>query len=196
MNLLERITTNPQVCHGKACIKGTCVMVSAILDSLATGLTHDKILKSYPTLETDDIRAAIAYAAELARERTVPIVVIADGDDLEDREVAARKGAEVAIRNILDKLIPGYKPEKVILFGSYAYGHPGPDSDIDLLIIKETSERFFDRCFAVRQLITDPKRKTPLEIMVLTPQELADRLSIGDQFIEEIVEKGRTLYAA
>ena len=71
MDWRERIWVDPQVCHGTACIKGTRVMVSVILDNLATGLGHDEILRSYPTLTADDIRAALEYAAELARERVV-----------------------------------------------------------------------------------------------------------------------------
>jgi zinc protease len=68
-----RIEANPNVCHGKACIRGTRVMVSVILDNLAAGIPEPEILKSYPTVTAGDIRAAVAYAAELARERIVPI---------------------------------------------------------------------------------------------------------------------------
>ncbi len=71
MNLLERISADPQVCHGKACIKGTRIMVSVILDNLAAGISPEEILKSYPSLSSEDIHAAIAYAAELAKERVV-----------------------------------------------------------------------------------------------------------------------------
>ena len=74
MNLLERISVDPLVCHGKACIKGTRIMVSVILDNLAAGISQDEILKSYPSLKPEDIQAAIAYAAELARERLVPMM--------------------------------------------------------------------------------------------------------------------------
>ena len=71
MNWQERITVNPTVCHGKACIKGTRIMVSVILDNLAAGLKPEEILASYPTLTLEDIQAAVSYAAELARERVV-----------------------------------------------------------------------------------------------------------------------------
>jgi len=64
----------PQVCHGKACIKGTRIMVSVILDNLAAGETVDAIIMSYPSLTPEDIQAAMQYAAELARERIVPFV--------------------------------------------------------------------------------------------------------------------------
>jgi uncharacterized protein (DUF433 family) len=71
MNWQERITVDPQVCHGKACIKGTRVMVSVILDNLAAGTSRDEVLMSYPSLKSEDLDTAIAYAAELARERVV-----------------------------------------------------------------------------------------------------------------------------
>lgn len=73
MNWRERITVDPLVCHGKACIKGTRIMVSVILDNLAAGLTESELLKSYPSLKIEDIKAAIGYAAELSRERLVSL---------------------------------------------------------------------------------------------------------------------------
>lgn len=71
MNWKERVSVDPAICHGKACIKGTRVMISVILDNLADGETFDSILSSYPSLKLKDIQAAISYAAELARERIV-----------------------------------------------------------------------------------------------------------------------------
>ena len=73
MKWRERITVDPLICHGQACIRGTRIMVSVILDNLAAGLSAKEILASYPSLKADDIGAAIAYAAELARERIVAI---------------------------------------------------------------------------------------------------------------------------
>ena len=73
MNWKERITVDPLICHGKACIKGTRIMVSVILDNLAEGSSESEIFKSYPSLTSDDIKAAIAYAAELSRERLVSL---------------------------------------------------------------------------------------------------------------------------
>jgi uncharacterized protein (DUF433 family) len=64
----DRITTDPYVCHGKACIKGTGIMVSVILENLAARVSQTEILQSYSTLTPEDIFAAISYAAELARE--------------------------------------------------------------------------------------------------------------------------------
>jgi uncharacterized protein (DUF433 family) len=67
-----RITSDPRICHGKACIRGTRIFVSVILDNLAAGRTVDEIVQDYPSLSAEDVRAAIAYAAELAHERLVP----------------------------------------------------------------------------------------------------------------------------
>jgi uncharacterized protein (DUF433 family) len=72
MDWRARISTDPAVCHGKACIKGTRVMASVVLDNLAGGQSPDEILRLYPTLHKEDVAAVIAYAAELARE---PIVL-------------------------------------------------------------------------------------------------------------------------
>ena len=68
MNWRERISVDPEICHGKPCIKGTRVMVSIILDYLSAGESEEEILKQYPTLKSEDIRAAVAYAAWLAHE--------------------------------------------------------------------------------------------------------------------------------
>jgi uncharacterized protein (DUF433 family) len=67
----DRISVDPDICHGKACIMGTRIMVSIILDNLAAGEAVDAILRSYPSLAAEDIQAALQYAAELAREKIV-----------------------------------------------------------------------------------------------------------------------------
>jgi len=68
MDWRERISVDPEICHGKPCIKGTRVMVSIILDYLSAGESEEEILKQYPTLKSEDVRAAVAYAAWLAHE--------------------------------------------------------------------------------------------------------------------------------
>jgi uncharacterized protein (DUF433 family) len=75
MNWQDYITVDPAVCHGKACITGTRVTVSVVLDNLAAGLTPEDMVQSYPSLSREAIHAAIAYAAELARERVVSLPV-------------------------------------------------------------------------------------------------------------------------
>jgi uncharacterized protein (DUF433 family) len=73
MDWRKYITVDPSVCHGQACVTGTRVMVSVILDNLAAGLTLGEIVQSYPSLSREAVQAAITYAAELARERVVLI---------------------------------------------------------------------------------------------------------------------------
>ncbi|MHB0981641.1 MAG: DUF433 domain-containing protein [Thermoleophilia bacterium] len=69
----ERITADPHTCHGKARIRGTRIPVAVILDNLAVGLSAEEILAEYPSLRVEDIRAAMAYAADIARERLIPL---------------------------------------------------------------------------------------------------------------------------
>lgn len=71
MNWRDHISIDPNICHGRACIRGTRIPVSVVLDNLAAGLSENEIIQSYPALGSDGIRAATAYAAELAREQIV-----------------------------------------------------------------------------------------------------------------------------
>ena len=71
MKWQDFITAAPAVCHGKACITGTRIMVSVVLDNLAAGLAPEEIVRSYPTLSRQAVQAVMVYAAELARERLV-----------------------------------------------------------------------------------------------------------------------------
>ena len=71
--LLSRISVDPQVCFGKPCIRGTRIWVSLLLDFLASGSTVDEILSDYPQLQKQDLLAAIAYGAEMSRERFVDL---------------------------------------------------------------------------------------------------------------------------
>jgi uncharacterized protein (DUF433 family) len=73
MSWRDRISINPSICHGQACIRGTRIPVSAIVDNLAAGIQRAEILKSYPELKDIDIDAALGYAAELTREGTVDL---------------------------------------------------------------------------------------------------------------------------
>jgi uncharacterized protein (DUF433 family) len=71
MNWRDFISVDPEIAHGQACFSGTRVLVSVVLDNLAAGHSESEILESYPSLSQEAIRAAIAYAAELAREHMV-----------------------------------------------------------------------------------------------------------------------------
>jgi uncharacterized protein (DUF433 family) len=73
MDWRDRIASDPLICHGQACVRGTRVPVSVVLDNLASGLTPEAIVASYPSLTIEDVRAAIAYAAETLRERVITI---------------------------------------------------------------------------------------------------------------------------
>jgi len=70
-NLLKKIIVDPEICHGKPVIKGTRITVSTILDNLAEGLPFDEIIKNYPSLTIDDIKAAIIYALKLSDEEII-----------------------------------------------------------------------------------------------------------------------------
>jgi len=73
MHSFDRVVTDPGLCHGRACIKGTRIMVSVILDNLAAGIPEAEILRNYPALHVEDIRAAVAYGAALAKEEVIPL---------------------------------------------------------------------------------------------------------------------------
>jgi len=94
-----------------------------------------------------------------------------------------------AVKKIAETL----KPEKIILFGSYAYGNPTPDSDVDLLVVMKTRASQKDRHLAVARLLRP--RQFPIDIIVKTPGEINKALkNKGNFFIREIMEKGRVLY--
>lgn len=73
MNWRDYITTDPNICHGQACIRGTRIPVAVVLDNLATNLSHQEILQSYPSLTEESLCAATRYAADLAREKIIDL---------------------------------------------------------------------------------------------------------------------------
>ncbi len=98
------------------------------------------------------------------------------------------------LREITRRIVEEFQPERIILFGSYAYGEPTIHSDVDLLIVtkKMADQSVFARSRAVSQLF--PSRKFGMDILVRTPQEVKARLTIGDDFIGNILRQGRILY--
>ena len=106
----------------------------------------------------------------------------------------ARDHSQRIIRKITQLLIAAYAPEKIILFGSYAHGEPHTDSDIDLLIIKETDKRPLDRWMEVKRLLRDRNRTVSISPLVYTRREIEERLAMKDFFIKEILEKGEVLH--
>lgn len=73
--LLRRISIDPRICFGKPCIRGTRIWVSLIVDNLAEGVAEAELLAAYPQLKQEDIRAALAFAADMTRERIIPIPI-------------------------------------------------------------------------------------------------------------------------
>ncbi|MCX7855269.1 MAG: nucleotidyltransferase domain-containing protein [Anaerolineae bacterium] len=96
------------------------------------------------------------------------------------------------IRAVARQIAERFRPEKIILFGSYAAGTPGPDSDVDLLVVMETP-------LSPRQQAVEIVRAIDyhfgLDLIVRTPAQMAERLALGDFFLQEVIETGRVLYA-
>jgi len=98
---------------------------------------------------------------------------------------------EEKINEFVDKIAKKFKPEKIILFGSYGYGNPNKDSDIDVLVVISSKKRPVDLAIQIRSAIPAP---FPVDLLVRTPRQIEERLSMNDFFIKEIVTKGRVLY--
>lgn len=95
------------------------------------------------------------------------------------------------ILSVSDHIAQGFQPERIILFGSYAYGTPGEDSDVDLLVILPFEVKPVRKALEILQK-TNPK--IPLDLLVRTPEQVRERLDNQDWFMREIIEKGRILY--
>jgi len=98
---------------------------------------------------------------------------------------------KVELKNIVKQIVDYYQPQKIILFGSAAGGKFGKDSDIDLLIIKESKKRRVDRIGDILDLV---ERKLPLDPLVYTPLEFRRRLEMGDPFLKEVLDSGELVY--
>ena len=114
----------------------------------------------------------------LRRPKTVPVGL----------KVSVGKSLRPAIQKIVAEL----NPEKIVLFGSYAYGIPNPDSDVDLLVVMKTRASLKDRSWAVSRLLMP--RPFPVDILVKTPKEIEKALGAGDFFLKEILMRGKVLY--
>ncbi len=103
--------------------------------------------------------------------------------------------AKKILNNIVTRLRQDYDPEQIILFGSYAYGNPTDESDIDLLIVKDTNESVLERWVRVRKMVSELRTGFAFSPIIVTPSELETRLGKCDSFFEEIVKRGKKLYA-
>jgi uncharacterized protein len=102
------------------------------------------------------------------------------------------KKIEDKLQQVTRRIVETFNPQRIIVFGSHAYGQPTPESDVDLLIIMESDERPAMRATRISKLLRP--RPFPMDIMVRTPEEIQQRLKMGDYFIREIIERGQVLY--
>ena len=97
------------------------------------------------------------------------------------------------IATVTAAIVRDFHPQKIVLFGSHAYGSPARDSDVDLLVVMSTEQHPVDQAVAIRQVVDFP---FPVDLLVRTPEQVTERLHMGDLFMREIVNRGRVLYEA
>ena len=95
------------------------------------------------------------------------------------------------IKKFIEEIVKKFQPEKIILFGSYGYGRPDEESDVDLFVIMNTKKSSIAQEVEIRMEI---ERNFPLDLIVMTPEETEKRIKQGDTFIQTILEKGEVLY--
>ncbi len=99
------------------------------------------------------------------------------------------------LKRITDTIVRKYRPEKIILFGSYAWGRPNRDSDVDLFVVKQTKKRRMDREYELRMKLFED-RFPPMDLLIYTPHELQERITKDrNLFLEDIVSHGVVLYS-
>ena len=96
-----------------------------------------------------------------------------------------------AIDQVVQQIVEKFKPQKIILFGSYARGNPRPESDVDLLVVMDTPLREVQQAIQIAQQI---EYRFGLDLIVHTPEYLAERLKIGDWFLRDVLREGKVLY--
>lgn len=114
---------------------------------------------------------------------------------IKEEGIRQKKEVSSVLEEITKILAEKYNPEKIVLFGSHAYGKPSEESDIDLLIVMDTRSPFYKRLADIRRLVSEVRRGYPFEPIAVTPGELEERLVKKDSFFEEILKKGKVLYA-
>src|SRR5437867_12118017 len=97
------------------------------------------------------------------------------------------------LQQVTEQIATRFEPQKVILFGSHAYGMPDQDSDVDLLVVMESNLRSIEQAVEIRKAVDFP---FPTDLLVRTPRQIAERLKAGDQFLREVISKGKVLYEA
>lgn len=97
-----------------------------------------------------------------------------------------------SIRRVTHRIAEEFQPERIVLFGSYAYGTPGPDSDVDLLVVMDTSLSSRQQRLEISRVLSP--RPFPMDILVRTPKDFAERLKLGDTFLQDIISRGKVVY--
>jgi uncharacterized protein len=100
------------------------------------------------------------------------------------------------IRCLCDTIVQAFHPEKIVLFGSYAYGKPHPDSDVDLLVVMPFEGSPFRQAAVILSHVVRTVGVLPLDLLVRTAEQVQERLHLGDSFMREIIEHGKVLYSS
>lgn len=103
-----------------------------------------------------------------------------------------KQEADQKIQNVVDKIAKEYKPEKIFLFGSFAWGKPDKNSDIDLFVVKKSSKSTLEMIKDIYNIIFDEGEA--VDVLVYTPEQLEKRKKIGDPFVFKIINNGKLLY--
>jgi uncharacterized protein len=98
-----------------------------------------------------------------------------------------------AIDQVVQQIVEMFKPQKIILFGSYARGNPRPESDVDMLVVMDTNLKDVQQAIQICQQI---EYRFGLDLIVHTPKHLAERLKMGDWFLQDVIKEGKVLYEA
>jgi len=136
-------------------------------------------------MSRESVRTQTKETNRAVRERRAAYKPVAAHSEF---KLVTRRQINTVVRKIVDE----FNPEKVILFGSYAYGKPTIDSDVDMLVIMASDERPAVRTTRVIKAVHG--KTFPMDLLVRTPAEIEHRLAIGDFFVEEIVGMGKVLY--
>ena len=111
---------------------------------------------------------------------------------MRDKSLNHKRVPRRAINAIVKRIAEQFDPERIILFGSYAYGQPRPESDVDLLVVLETEERPRIKQLEIARALSP--HPFGMDILVRTPEQLQERLAMGDYFLREITTQGKVMY--
>jgi predicted nucleotidyltransferase len=101
--------------------------------------------------------------------------------------------ARARIEGLAERIATAFRPERIVLFGSFAYGSPTPDSDVDLLVVMPCVGKPWRKAVEIRNLV---RPEFPVDLLVRTPEQIAERVALGDGFVREILDRGTVLYEA